>query len=826
MIVPYLVARINNVPLDALAALTASQEVEAAAVAIVALRRRLADMQADVCDTLFRLASTDEVRYRELIDLKRRIFKGADLGDMLARHASLLARYPDLYDWHRAAAALVERERAFESLFAQTLEDGRRAARVLARAPNFLTALGFTRGQVLDAARAYADGIAVTDKKALNDEETIIRYLTRAIVKVSPFSSFTSVGFVPLRSGGEGGDTLVSSGGLADCFGLDRSAILKLFERFVLKHHRHWRYRLTSNAHVVDGTDYAYLFTDRAEVYPYRTGFAKSVLRDRSLYAAADSSDWLDWSTLEARLGQQVDKPALLARLVGAGVLHYAPRLDDQRRDMLADFLALAEDLAARDAAVLPALAPLRGIAGAFAALGRTEPAGWPALQDQIHQGFHALAEHLDCPLVKATGMLYHDSFIPALSPLRQEPIARFATQLHEFIAHYLGPNFNTGFSDQLLQRVRAAMAGREPLSVFAFHELVQRELAATTDDPSKSSQMRPVIDLFDEIWARRGEDEIELAAAPPAEGARSMAFAAYGHVQDGTFILNNIDSGFLRCYSRFFTFTEDPAVLEECRAAYEGYLEHAYDFHDTCGFNTGRRPRICARRVWLQPAAEQAPDDVLLADLRVDWPTAAAYPRLLDGRSGRPAPLRHTGLFVKELYPRILELLLRLNMADEPSYFAFRFALHKMLADAGLDEMVRIPRIRYRDLVLSRAQWWIPREQLPQRRASESTLQFFRRLDDWRRAHGLPQQAFVRRHTDKPLERDISNMKKPLFIDFSSPLMIRMIGRVFSTDFDVLSLEEMLPDQQHAFASDGARRYASEILFEHASTESFRRNT
>lgn len=825
MIVPYLVARINNIPLDALAALTVSQEVEEAAVAIAALRRRLADMQADVCDSLFRLASADEVRYRELVDLKRRIFKGADPGDILARHAGLVAQYPDLHDWHRAAAALVERERAFASLFARALEDGRHTARALARDPNFLTALGFTRGQVLDAARAYADGATVTDKKALNDEETIIRYLTRAIAKVSPFSSFTSVGFVPLRSDGEGGDTLVSSGRLADCFGLDRSAILKLFERFVLKHHRHWRYRLTSNIHVADGADYAYLFTDRAKVYPYRTGFAKSVLRDRSLYAAADSSGWLDWSTLEARL-QQADKPALLARLVAAGVLHYAPCLDDQRRDMLADFLALAEDLATRDTAVLPALAPLRGIADAFAALQRTEPKGWPALQDRIHQGFHALAEHLDCPLVKTTGMLYHDSFIPALAPLRREPIARFAEQLHEFIAHYLGRNFNTGFSDQLLQRVREAMTGREPLSVFAFHELVQHELAATTDDPSTSSQMRPVIGLFDEIWARRGEDEIVLAAAPLKAGVRKMAFAAYGHVQDETFILNNIDSGFLRCYSRFFTFTEDPAVLEECRAAYEGYLEQAYDFHDTCGFNTGRRPRICARRVRLQPVADQAPDDVLLADLRVDWPAAAAYPRLLDGRSGRPTPLRHTGLFVKELYPRIVELLLRLNMADEPSYLAFRFGLHKMLADAGLDEMVRIPRIRYRDLVLSRAQWWIPREQLPQRRASEDPLQFFRRLDDWRRAHGLPQLAFVRRHADKPLERDISNMKKPLFIDFSSPLMIRMIGRVFSTDFDVLSLEEMLPDQQHAFASDGARRYASEILFEHASTESFWRNT
>ena len=145
------------------------------------------------------------------------------------------------------------------------------------------------------------------------------------------------------------------------------------------------------------------------------------------------------------------------------------------------------------------------------------------------------------------------------------------------------------------------------------------------------------------------------------------------------------------------------------------------------------------------------------------------------------------------------------------------------MLADSGLDEMLVLPRIRYRDLILSRRQWWIPRHLLPSRRAGEGTLPYFERLDAWRRAHGLPQRCFVRRNSaNDALGRDISNMKKPLFLDFSSPIMTRMIGRVFSTEFGVLSIEEMLPDQNHAYASDGKHRYASELLFEHGSTDSF----
>jgi hypothetical protein len=64
-------------------------------------------------------------------------------------------------------------------------------------------------------------------------------------------------------------------------------------------------------------------------------------------------------------------------------------------------------------------------------------------------------------------------------------------------------------------------------------------------------------------------------------------------------------------------------------------------------------------------------------------------------------------------------------------------------------------------------------------------------------------------------LERDISNQKKPLFLDFSAPIMSRMIGRVFNTPFDYLSAEEMLPDHDHDFVVDGDKRYASEIILE-----------
>jgi hypothetical protein len=165
-----------------------------------------------------------------------------------------------------------------------------------------------------------------------------------------------------------------------------------------------------------------------------------------------------------------------------------------------------------------------------------------------------------------------------------------------------------------------------------------------------------------------------------------------------------------------------------------------------------------------------------------------------------------------------LLENLLHISTPEDACYFAFRFGLFKQIEGSSEDGVVQFPRVLYGDLVLSRRQWWVPKVLLPLRKTTDSNLDYFRRVDDWRRGLGLPQRVFVRRHQlDKVLERDISNLKKPLFVDFSAPIMTRMIGRALNTSFDYLSAEEMLPDHRHDFVSDGANPYASEIIIEQA---------
>ncbi len=813
--VPYAVVRANNLPLDALDGLTGSAAVEAAAAALAHERAVLARMQGAVCDRLHQLAAADGARYRRYIDLRRAIFNGRPLADIADRHAELLAGDEQLQTWLDQSNAVLRQEAALAALFDRALHAARKFSQGLATEPLFLQGMAMTRAQLYETARAYSAATDIGDKKKLNDEETIHRYLARAVTKVSPFSTFTSVGFAPLAPAP--GASLLTGRATAGRYSLDRAGFFKLYDRFVLCHRDHFRFRLTGNRSARADAQYSYLFSDQPAYYAHRTTFVTARLKSPALFTeGADAQGWLPWSVLARRLPAGTDAAALLEKWLVSGLLHASPALDEEDGDLLQQFRAVARRVAGDEPAARPVALALDRMAGAMASLeGAAGPALLAALDD-THDGMAHLATLLECPLVKTAGLVYHDSSLPDLAPLDHAELEGYARQIGEFVTHYLGVNFHSGFGDAQLAALRAAMAPGEQIDVFDFHERMQRCMAAESTGPARGTL--PILRLYQQIWERRGEGEIVLdpvpASRPGNGGARP--FAAYGHLCGDTFVLNNIDSGYLRCFSRFFTFADDGAVLQACRASYGKALAQACDFYDSFGFNTALRPRICGRRIWRDTPVAARPGDLALADLALTWPEGAPYPQLVDRHTGEALALRQSGLFTMELYPKILESLLRLGMADSPRYFAFRFGVHKAVSDAEPREIVRIARVRYRDIVLSREQWWVPKALLPVRAAGEDAFGWFMRLDAWRRSHGMPQRVFVRRHeADKVLDRDVSNAKKPLFVDFSSPIMTRMIGRIFNTAFALLSIEEMLPDARDDRARYGGARYAHEIIFE-----------
>ena len=200
-VVPYVVLRANNLPLASLADLMSSEAPARHLAALQRERAALAAMREPVCDMLYALAAQGGPDYRRLIEAKRMIFAGSAPAGVLARHGELLGRYASGRAWVDQARLVLDQEAAVLGLFEGATATARSAARALVRQPVFLQAISMARGDVHRLALHYVRQPDVAGKKALNDEETLFRYLTRAIAKVSPFSSFTSVGFARLVPG-------------------------------------------------------------------------------------------------------------------------------------------------------------------------------------------------------------------------------------------------------------------------------------------------------------------------------------------------------------------------------------------------------------------------------------------------------------------------------------------------------------------------------------------------------------------------------------------------------------------------------------------------
>lgn len=816
MIVPYIVVRSNNLPLEMLGEITGSDVIETLANDLISLRARLIELRDDTCSCLHQLAAGDDVRYRALIDVKRKIFNSAPPHGVLERYGSLLDMFPQLSDWTYTARCLVRQEQVFDIAVKREIERTRGAIKALASEDVFQCGIAFSRGQVSRAVLDYVAGGQPTGKDALNDEETLYRFLTRAVTRVSPFSTFTSVGFSRLSQSGP--SRVIRNNALKSRYSYDRATFLKLYDRFVIRHKKFWTYRLTDNRVDTCSERQAFLFMDRADRYAYRTSFVKAAVPTHANVELL-AAEWTSWERVETLLPSTTDRDVLLNRWIAAGMLEYQPRLSEQAPDLVAEFRVIAESVASTDASAQPVLDLLRQIETLYRGLHCADSRTLPTLTEAIDAAIRSLAEQLDQSLVKKSGLVYHDTYLPSLGAIGDHRIAPVAQEIEEFLRGYVGYNFRDDLTDAEWKRLRADIPTDRTLNVFLFNEAAQRTLTAgNTGEPSRS--LRSLLSLYEEVWCRRAENEIVLARRPLPAGHNRRAFSAYGHLIGDQFVLNGVDSGYLRCLSRFFALADDASIVTQCREAYGTELEDAYEFYDTFGFNTACRPRLCGGRIRLDIGTAHATGDLPLPDLGVRWPADRQLPQFVNMQTGQPVTLRHTALFITSLYPRLLENLLRFASIGEPSYFAFRFGLFKLVADQGDGAPISFPRVRYGDVILSRRQWWIPKACLPARCKDQDPVSYFHHIDDWRRRFGLPQRVFLRRHRlDKVLSRDVSNLKKPLFLDFSAPIMSRMIMRALHAGFDYLSVEEMLPDHRDGFVSDGNFRYASEIIFEQACT-------
>ncbi|MFF8838284.1 hypothetical protein [Streptomyces sp. NPDC015130] len=164
-----------------------------------------------------------------------------------------------------------------------------------------------------------------------------------------------------------------------------------------------------------------------------------------------------------------------------------------------------------------------------------------------------------------------------------------------------------------------------------------------------------------------------------------------------------------------------------------------------------------------------------------------------LRDRAGEPVGLAYLGLVPPHLFPpfaRLLAVLADPWVNGSPhSDYVLPFGLQ----ERRTEEVVPSARTGFGRVTVSRASWVVPAAALPVPRPGESDAETVLRAEEFRRAHGLPEEVFCHRLTGfGPGEQGTD--RKPLWVSLTSPLSLSVLAQWAGPATGHLRLVEALP--------------------------------
>lgn len=209
-------------------------------------------------------------------------------------------------------------------------------------------------------------------------------------------------------------------------------------------------------------------------------------------------------------------------------------------------------------------------------------------------------------------------------------------------------------------------------------------------------------------------------------------------------------------------------------------------------------------------------------SDLMVSLDPDGKLLRLTSTSLGMRVKPLHLGMMADSLLPPAARMLSHVFGGGYLKHPAS--AMLSSIVDAGVPEdVVHHPRVHLGHVVLRRASWLVPAALVPVRDAGEQLSEYLCHLLGWLRRHEIPAGCYVRA-LDADLFDDQRNAspywafrksRKPLFVDFANVMLVELFEHL-ATDPDTVALvvEEALPVPEDAPRdAEGARRVAEFVV-------------
>ncbi|MGW5927747.1 lantibiotic dehydratase [Streptomyces anulatus] len=797
---------------------------------LTALLLRCERVGPELCDTLYDVAGTGaaDLRSRVLVPLRRDVYNRRSPRPALRASLGQLPQQLPLLDaWLSARDEIDRITETLSALTTAALEADRVVLAALCASEELQRAVAGTSEDLLRAVRRTAAQGGVPDKQSRKSEATVLRYAMRAVTKTVPLSWFSHVGWGQWRkdSGGLQGITVPTATAQVERHTLDSlvQAVLQNPQlRAALGHQLAAGLRIEGpNVRYSRIAGKTQLGMDREEqvVLPL-TAPLRGVLAEVARVGAVRPGD------LAANIAVRLPLPPERAELAAAAyvdglieqkVLRPLYPFDPQARDIVGEatqWLAglgradLASVVAAIGAetqryAHLPAAARPQALARIWSrwseafALAGSAPGGRRA----------PLSEDVTTPAVLELGVDEGSGALPDLArlgPLFElfdgYSVVRRVAQ-DRFVARFgAGGSCDSlsEFADVVAEAWQALAVVGEPgdssdrslsLQVRALLRL-RAELAAAVPAAGPDGEVVMPDRVADEAARRR---PAWLLNRPVSYGVLVQPVPAFGTTR---LCVNHVYGGWGRFTSRFLD-QLDPSAREQVSAQITAALdgtERVAQIRPVAGFNANLHPLLVADEVsenqqWskLQPEELQLVHDIASDQLRL---RVTATGELINV------------LYLGFLMPFVLPVQWMPMLND----------LGSGLVDLGealvpgrdLDTVVgRVrhrPRLRYRDVIVSRARWQLSPELVHAWHAELDQGEPAQVAARWRAALGLPEHVFVCA-ADPEAAAGMSaimsylGQPKSQYVDLGSALHLRCLARTLARYMGSLVIEEALPE-------------------------------
>lgn len=275
--------------------------------------------------------------------------------------------------------------------------------------------------------------------------------------------------------------------------------------------------------------------------------------------------------------------------------------------------------------------------------------------------------------------------------------------------------------------------------------------------------------------------------------------------------VLNRIFEGTGRYASRFTAVMPDPIRRRfnaEMATRAPRFLDLAWPHGDTLNVHG-----VQAGKVLILPGeAPELPAGARteIQDLRVRLDPATGLPGLTDA-TGEPLVPVWLGGAALSFAPSLLRFLAVFGPGElKPVPLPRR----PRPIEGGGDAKI-LDRLLLGSLVLGRRRWILPVDALRERiggRSDRPPSRAWAEVDRWRRSLGVPDRVFA---LEKVRHETIEELWKPQYLDLTSPLFFQILEAVARTAGSSLVLEEVLPDPQDLPRDAAGERWAVELQVE-----------